>query len=72
MQNRHLGGDGFAGGAADDADKSSVAQIIRFPRRCQPPLTLSEIVARYSAARFVRRGAITPLPEDLLLPEFKE
>lgn len=65
MQNRHLGGDGFAGGAADDAGNIIIApNVIRFHRACRPPLTLSQIVARYSARRCPRGQYRTPMPDD--------
>jgi hypothetical protein len=31
-----------------------------------PPLTLSEVRRRYKANRFVRPGARSPLPEDII------
>lgn len=72
MQNADLGGRHFAGNNCTAAGASSVAKakVIRFPRRCRPPKTISEIIAEYSALRCPRGPYFTPLPEDLL-PEYQ-
>ena len=61
MQNRHDRG-GFAG---DFYSRTSNC-IVSFPsRRRYPPPTISQVVAAYRARRFLRPGALSPLPEDL-------
>jgi len=56
---RHGSGECYESGTSN-------AIIAKFPRRCRPPHTLSEIVRRYQARRFLRVGALVPLPEDLI------
>lgn len=56
---------GFAGECYKSRDKR-LLNVARFPKRCRPPKTLSQIVRLYQARRFLRPGAVAPLPEDTL------